>query len=104
MSVKERLKESAIEIDKFLAYQYQNVLTEWKELKEVEIRDKVTSAVTAEVTSAVTAEKEAEAAKKIQTIVLHLYHDMGFSFIQISKTVDLGIEEVQSIINASESE
>ena len=54
---------------------------------------------TAEVTAEVTAQKNAEAEKKIQGVVLHLYHTIGLTLTQIAATVDMSLESVQNIIN-----
>jgi predicted DNA-binding protein YlxM (UPF0122 family) len=42
---------------------------------------------------------DAEEAKKIQGVVLHLYHTIGLSFSQIAGTVNMSVESVQDIIN-----
>jgi hypothetical protein len=49
---------------------------------------------TAEVTAEVMAKRDAE----MQGVVLHLYHTIGLSFIQIAGTVNMSVESVQDII------
>jgi hypothetical protein len=51
------------------------------------------------VTADVIAKKDAEAAKKMQSVVLHLYHTLGLTVSQIAGTVDMSIDSVQNIIN-----
>jgi hypothetical protein len=43
--------------------------------------------------------KDAEAEKKMQGVVLHLYHTIGLTFIQIAETVNMSIDDVQKIIS-----
>jgi hypothetical protein len=59
---------------------------------------------TAEVTAEVTAKRDAEEAKKIQGVVLHLYHTIGLSLTQIAGTVDMSVERVQNIINETKAQ
>jgi DNA-directed RNA polymerase specialized sigma24 family protein len=68
-----------------------------------EVEAKVTAEVEAKVTAEVEARKDAEAAKRTKATVLHLYHALGLSLIQISETVDLNVDSVQSIIHSDKN-
>ncbi len=62
--------------------------------------EKNTTSVTESVTADVTAKITAAAQKKMDGIVLHLYHTIGLSVGQIAETVDLKSSNVEAIINA----
>jgi hypothetical protein len=131
-SVKERLKQSEKEINDIYSQVFYgaplNVVLERKtaELKAevtakvtaeveakvtaeveakvtAEVEAKVTAEVEAKVTAEVEARKDAEAAKRTKATVLHLYHALGLSLIQISETVDLNVDSVQSIIHSDKN-
>jgi hypothetical protein len=50
-------------------------------------------------TAEVTAKNKAEEEKRVQAIVLHLYHTIGLSLTQIATTVNMTVSKVQEIIN-----
>ena len=51
----------------------------------------------------VTKKIQAEADRKMQGVVLHLYHTIGLSEKQIAESWDLSIAKVQEIINADKN-
>ena len=94
-SVKGRLKQAEKEWgDIFAEVQYGAPVDVLLKNKE----DAVTADVTAAVTADVIAKKDAEAYKKMQAVVLHLYHTIGLTVIQIAGTVDMSVDSVQNII------
>ncbi len=96
-SVKGRLKRSEKEwADAFTELFYGAPV---EKLLEKNTAD-VTKVVTADVTKA---QKEA-AEKKMNGIVLHLYHTIGLSINQIAETVDLSSSKIGAIINQANEE
>ena len=98
-SVKGRLKQAEKEWgDIFAEVQYGAPVDVLLKNKEDAVTADVTAAVTTAVTADVIAKKDAEAYKKMQAVVLHLYHTIGLTVIQIAGTVDMSVDSVQNII------
>ena len=69
------------------------------EKNTVDVTANVTANVTKTVTAKITAAQKEAAEKKMNGIVLHLYHTIGLSVNQIAETVDLSGSNIEAIIN-----
>ena len=89
-SVKGRLKQAEKEwAEVFAEVQYDaplDLLMQFGAPEEVLLKNKA-------------AQKDAEAERKIQGAVLHLYHTIGLTVIQIAGTINISADEVQKILN-----